>query len=89
MKCLPFTYLPILSYLGPVTTNILVGSFVVERIFAIPGLGQWFVNGVTSRDYAIIGALTLFYSIILLAIHTLIDLLNVKLDPRMRISHAS
>ncbi len=80
--------LPILSYLGPVTTNILVGSFVVERIFAIPGLGQWFVNGVTSRDYAIIGALTLFYSVILLAMHTLIDLLNIKLDPRMRTSHA-
>ena len=77
--------LPILSYLGPVTTNVLVGSFIVERIFAIPGLGQWFVTGVLNRDYAVIGGLTLFYSIILLAIHTIIDICNAKLDPRIEL----
>ena len=77
--------LPILSYLGPVTTNVLVGSFIVERIFAIPGLGQWFVTSVLNRDYAVIGGLTLFYSIILLAIHTIIDIFNAKLDPRIEL----
>jgi oligopeptide transport system permease protein len=75
--------LPVLSYLGPVTTNVLVGSFIVERVFAIPGLGQWFVNGVLNRDYPVIGALTIFYSIILIGVHTVIDLLNTILDPRI------
>ncbi|MDB6081428.1 MAG: peptide transporter permease [Chlamydiia bacterium] len=75
--------LPILSYLGPVITNILVGSFIVERIFAVPGLGQWFVTGVMNRDYPVIGGLTLFYSIILLGVHTVIDLINSLLDPRV------
>jgi oligopeptide transport system permease protein len=78
-------FLPILSYLGPVTTNILVGSFIVERVFAIPGLGQWFVNGVLNRDYPVIGGLTLFYSMLLLGIHTLIDIGNQLLDPRIRL----
>lgn len=75
--------LPILSYMGPIITNILVGSFIIERIFAVPGLGQWFVAGVMNRDYPVIGGLTLFYSIILLAVHTVIDLINNLLDPRV------
>ena len=79
--------LPIITYLGPVSANILVGSFIVERVFGIPGLGQWFVNGVLNRDYSVIGGLTIFYSIILLGIHTIIDLLYACLDPRMDIFH--
>jgi len=75
--------LPILSYLGPLTANILVGSFIVERVFAIPGLGQWFVSSVMNRDYPVIGGLTLFYSIILLTVHTVIDILASRLDPRI------
>ncbi len=77
--------LPILSYLGPVTANILVGSFIVERVFGIPGLGQWFISGVLNRDYAVIGGLTIFYSIILLVIHALIDMFYTFLDPRIRL----
>ena len=73
--------LPIVAYLGPVSANVLVGSFVVERIFGIPGLGQWFVNGVINRDYPVIGGLTLFYSILLIGINTGIDLLTAFLNP--------
>jgi len=80
--------LPIITYLGPVTANILVGSFIVERVFGIPGLGQWFVNGVLNRDYSVIGGLTIFYSIILLGVHTVIDLLYAVLDPRIDIFHS-
>lgn len=76
--------LPILAYLGPVTTNILVGSFAVERVFGIPGLGQWFVNGVMNRDFPIIGGLTLFYSILLIVIHAAIDLMSSLLNPTKR-----
>lgn len=75
--------LPILSYLGPVTANVLVGSFIVERVFGIPGLGQWFVTGVLNRDYSVIGGLTVFYSTILLMVHTMIDLSYALLDPRI------
>lgn len=77
--------LPILGYLGPVSTNILVGSFIVERVYGIAGLGQWFVNGIMNRDYAVIGGLTLFYSILLIANHTLIDIAYTYLDPRVEL----
>lgn len=76
--------LSIITYLGPVTANILVGSFIVERVFGIPGLGQWFVTGVLNRDYSVIGGLTIFYSIILLAVHTVIDFILRLLDPRIQ-----
>jgi len=73
--------IPIVAYLGPVAANVLVGSFVVERVFGIPGLGQWFVNGVINRDYPVIGGLTLFYSILLITINTGIDLITALLNP--------
>jgi oligopeptide transport system permease protein len=80
---IPNAFLPVLHYLGPTTANLLVGSFVVERVFGIPGLGQWFVNGVMARDYPIIGGLTLFYSIILFSIHFFIDCITAFIDGRM------
>jgi ABC-type dipeptide/oligopeptide/nickel transport system permease component len=66
-----------------VTTNVLIGSFIIERVFALPGLGQWFVTGVLNRDYPVIGGLTIFYSTLLLSIHTLIDIINTLVDPRI------
>ncbi len=75
--------LPLLNYIGPMAANILVGSFVVERVFAIPGLGQWFVNSVLNRDYPLIGAMTLLYSVLLLFIHTLVEILQKRMDKRM------
>ncbi len=76
--------IPILSYLGPVTTNVLVGSFAVERVFGIPGLGLWFVNSVINRDFPVIGGLTLFYSILLIFNHTVIDLICALLNPEAK-----
>lgn len=76
--------IPILSYLGPITTNVLVGSFAVERVFGIPGLGLWFVNSVINRDFPVIGGLTLFYSILLIFNHTVIDLLCAILNPESK-----
>lgn len=95
-KGLPFRYwlwrhalhnalLPVLSYLGPLLANVLVGSFVIEKIFSIPGLGQWFVNSVSNRDYSLIMGLTLFYSLILLGSIFLVDLLYGIWDPRIRL----
>ena len=80
---LPNAILPILHYMGPITANLLVGSFVVERVFGIPGLGQWFVNGVMTRDYSVISGLTLFYSFILFFVHAVIELFTTTLHRRL------
>lgn len=85
---LPNTLLPLLSYVGPLLANILVGSFVIEKIFSIPGLGQWFVHSVANRDYSLIMGLTLFYSVILLSIVFFVDLLYGYCDPRIRLGGA-
>jgi oligopeptide transport system permease protein len=76
--------LPVVSYLGPMTVNILIGSFVVEKVFGIPGLGQWFVTSVTNRDYTVIMGMTVFYSALLLVATFLTDVLYGVLDPRIR-----
>ena len=79
------TFLPILSYLGQLIANILVGSFIIEKIFSIPGIGQWFVSSVINRDYSLIMGLTLFYSLILMISIFLVDITYALLDPRIRI----
>lgn len=77
--------LPTVTYLGPVTAQVLTGSFMIERIFAIPGLGQWMIFGIHARDYPLIIGLTLFFSIFLMVVMFLIDLLYVAIDPRIKI----
>lgn len=81
---LPNALLPILGYLGQLIANILVGSFVIERIFSIPGLGQWFVHSVLNRDYTAIMGLTVLYGILLLSTTFAIDMLYLFLDPELR-----
>lgn len=82
--CLRNAFLPVLTYLGPLLANILIGSFVVEKIFGIPGLGQWFVTAISNRDYTVIMGMTVFYSIILLITVFLVDVAYTLLDPRIR-----
>lgn len=77
-------FLPVLTYLGQLLANILVGSFVIEKIFSIPGLGQWFVTSVSNRDYTVIMGLTIFYSFILLSLMLLLDIAYKYLDPRIQ-----
>jgi len=76
--------LPLLPYLGQLMANLLVGSFVIEKIFGIPGLGQWFIQSVLNRDYPLMMGITVFYGSILLLIMFLIDLLIGCIDPRIR-----
>jgi oligopeptide transport system permease protein len=78
------TLLPVVSYLGPLSAAVLTGSFVVEKIFGIPGLGQWFVLSVTNRDYTLIMGLTIFYSAILMASVFIVDILYCLIDPRIK-----
>ena len=72
------------TYLGPLTANVLTGSFVVEKIFGIPGLGQWFVMSVANRDYTLIMSLTIFYSAFLMVCVFFVDILYSLLDPRIK-----
>lgn len=78
--------LPVIAYLGPLAATVLTGSFVVEKIFGIPGLGQWFVISVANRDYALILSLTLFYSIFLMVATLLVDLVSAWIDPRIKVA---
>lgn len=78
------TLLPVISYVGPLSASIFTGSFVVERIFGIPGLGQWFISSVSNRDYSIIMALTIFYSALLMLCVYIVDILYCLIDPRIR-----
>ena len=66
--------LPIITVLGPTVAGLLTGSFVIETIFAIPGLGKWFVNGVSQRDYTTIMGITIFYAAFLMAMTLIVDI---------------
>lgn len=77
--------LTVVTYLAPLCSSILTGSFVVEKIFGIPGLGGWFVTGIANRDYTVIMGLTMFYSTILMTTVLLVDLLYYFLDPRIKL----
>jgi oligopeptide transport system permease protein len=77
-------FLPVITYLGPLSASVFTGSFVVEKIFAIPGLGQWFVLSVMGRDYTVIMALTIFYSSLLMVAVFIVDCLYSLLDPRIQ-----
>ncbi len=79
------TLIPIITYLGPLVAGILTGSFVVEKIFAIPGLGREFVNTISNRDYTVIMGVTVFYSAILIICNLLVDLLYGVIDPRIKL----
>jgi len=78
--------LPVVSYLGPAVASILVGSVVVEKIFAIPGLGTFFVNSALNRDYTLAMGTVLLYSGLLIALNLIVDLVQAALDPRIELS---
>lgn len=76
--------IPILTVLGPLTAALVTGSFVVEYVFAIPGMGRFFITAVTDRDYPMIMGVTLVYTSLLVAANLLVDLLYSLVDPRIR-----
>lgn len=75
--------LPVLTYLGPLAAALLTGSFIVETIFAIPGLGKYFVTSIYNRDYTVILGVTIFYSALVVGFNLLVDLLYPLVDPRV------
>lgn len=78
--------LPVITYLGPLVASVLTGSFVVEKIFAIPGLGQYFVMSIGNRDYTMILGTTIFYATFLVLMNLVVDIIYSFIDPRIRIT---
>lgn len=77
-------YLPVINYIGPASASLLTGSFVVESIFTIPGLGREFVGSITNRDYTLILGLTVFMGAVVIFVNLITDLLCAWLDPKTR-----
>lgn len=81
---LPLAILPVLSYSGPLLADLLTGSFVVENIFQIPGIGVFLVNSSLNRDYTMAVGLVVLYAVLLLGLNLLIDFVYTVLDPRVK-----
>lgn len=77
--------IPIVTYIGPMAAGILTGSFVIEKIFAIPGMGRMFVESISNRDYTVIMGVTIFYAAILVVMVFIVDLVYGVIDPRIKI----
>ena len=75
--------LPVITYLGPLAASLLTGSFIVETIFAIPGLGQYFVTSIYNRDYTVILGITIFYSALVVFLNILVDMIYPLIDLRV------
>ncbi len=78
--------LPVVTVLGPIVAAVLTGTFVIERIFNIPGMGKFYVNGISDRDYTLTLGLTVFYGIFLIGANFIVDILYGWIDPRIRMN---
>ncbi len=81
---LPASFSPFVSYLGPALSSLLTGSFVVERVFNIPGLSVAFVDAAQTRDYPVILAVVFVYAVTLVSLNLLSELAHALIDPRIR-----
>jgi len=75
--------LPVVSYAGPMLADLLTGSFIIENIFQIPGIGVFLVNSSMNRDYTVVVGLSLLYAILLIGLNLLVDFAYTMLDPRV------
>ena len=76
--------LPVVSYAGPMLADLLTGSFIIESIFQIPGIGVFLVNSSLNRDYTMVVGLSLLYAMLLIALNLLVDFVYTLLDPRVK-----
>ena len=77
--------LPIITYLGPLLAYVLTGSFVVETIFTIPGLGGYFISSITNRDYPLIMGTTIFLAFLIITLNVVVDFVYKMVDPRIKL----
>jgi len=76
--------LPVISFMGPATAGLITGSVVIERIYSIPGLGSYFVQGALNRDYTLVMGVVIFYGVIIVLMNFIVDLLYAWLNPKIR-----
>jgi ABC-type dipeptide/oligopeptide/nickel transport system permease component len=76
--------IPVVTVLGPMLAALVTGTFVVETVFGIPGMGRYFVTSITGRDYPVIIGTILLYAFILVLMNLLVDIAYAWLDPRIR-----
>jgi len=75
---------PVITFMGPAFAGIVTGSFVIETIFFIPGLGRFFVNSAFNRDYSMVTGTVLFYAVLIITLNLLVDLAQAWMNPRLR-----
>ena len=76
--------LPVISFLGPATAAMISGSVVIERIFSVPGLGSYFIQGALNRDYTLVMGVVIFYGFLIIILNFLVDLVYAWLNPKIR-----
>ena len=79
--------LPVVTYAGPLIATMLTGSFVIESLYSIPGIGAEFVTSITNRDYTMIMALTIIYGAFIIFANLITDLINALMDPRIKLGN--
>lgn len=77
--------MPVVTLLGPIVATVITGTFVVENVFAIPGLGRHYVTSVQNLDYTLITGLTIFFAVILVAMNLVVDIVYALIDPRIQL----
>lgn len=78
--------LPVLNYLGPIAATLLTGSFIVETIYQLPGLGQFFVTAAVNKDHSLAIAISVFYATLIVGFNIVVDILQAMLNPRIRLN---
>ena len=81
---LPSAILPLVSYVGPATARVLTGSVVVEKVFGLPGMGSYFVDGAINRDYTLVMGAIIIYASLIILLNLLADVLYAVLDPKVK-----
>lgn len=76
--------LPVISYLGPAAAGMISGSVIIERVFSIPGLGSYFVQGALNRDYSLVMGVVIFYGVLIILLNFAVDLIYAWLNPKVR-----
>ncbi|SVC59188.1 uncharacterized protein METZ01_LOCUS312042, partial [marine metagenome] len=76
--------LPVVTFLGPAFAGLISGSFIIESIFFIPGLGRFFVTAAFNRDYTMVLGTVLFYATLIILLNLLVDVIQAALDPKSR-----
>lgn len=79
--------IPVVSYLPPMVAGLLAGSFVIEKMFTVPGIGRYFVESITNRDYTMIMGTTIFYAALLVTLGFIVDIAYGLIDPRIKLGN--